>query len=369
LSGITNTGPVTLTTQTAADGSYSFTGLTSGAYTITEIQPPSVFEAGQAGYYDGLDSLGTINGQVRGTAGGAVSKDVLLVDLGIGQSGIDYNFGENPPADPFGFVYADLNTNGRRDPGEPGIAGVAVTVSGTAFPRTQLERPLTPADVPGGALTAITGPDGRWEFPILPPGVYSFVETQPGGFLDGQEQDADPNGPPATVGNDRFDDVELSPFPVRGPFNFGERVLPEPPGPLPPFPPPPPPPPPTKPDLLGSPPPPLPPGPVLPSAPNFAAFGAPAVRAIAFAAVAEDVGGGWLRVFDFMAGKERFRFRPFGDFTGGVRVATADLTRDGIPDVITVPGPGGGPVVRVFDGNSGAPVLNLLVLDSAFRGG
>src|SRR5262249_23525460 len=65
--------------------------------------------------------------------------------------------------------------------------------------------------------------NGLWEFPVLPPGVYSFVETQPAGFIDGREQNADPN-PPLTVvvGNDRFDNVVLDPFPVRGPFNFGE---------------------------------------------------------------------------------------------------------------------------------------------------
>src|SRR5262249_25538297 len=69
---------------------------------------------------------------------------------------------------------------------------------------------------------SITDASGQWEFPILPPGVYSIVETQPPGFPDGSEQDGDPNGPPVTIGNDRFDNVQLSPFNVRGPFNFGE---------------------------------------------------------------------------------------------------------------------------------------------------
>lgn len=357
----TKGNPFTRTATTAADGSYLFDGLPDGDFVLAEAQPPSVFAAGQAGYYDGLDTVGSAGGT-------SPAKNQFAVRFTADIDGVGYNFGENPPADPFGFVYADLNTNGTRDPGEPGIPGVAVTVSGTAFAGTPLARPLTAADVPGGALTVFTDAAGRWEFPVIPPGVYSFVETQPVGYLDGQEEDADPNGPPTTVGDDRFDNVVLFPFPVRGPFNFGERILPEPPTPIPPFDPIPP----LPPDFskrmfLASTVPPAQP-PVLTATPNFAAFGAPAVRAISFAVVAEGVGG-LVRVFDYTAGTERFRFQPFGDFTGGVRVSTADVTRDGIPDIVTVPGPGGGPILRVFDGNTGAVVLNVMAFDAAFRGG
>ena len=52
-----------------------------------------------------------------------------------------------------------------------------------------------------------------------------FVETsQPAAYADGLDTDADPNGPPTVVvGNDRLRQRPvLSPFPVRGPFNFGE---------------------------------------------------------------------------------------------------------------------------------------------------
>ena len=43
-------------------------------------------------------------------------------------------------------------------------------------------------------------------------------------------------------------------------------------------------------------------------------------------------------------------------FRGGVRVATGDVNRDGVPDIITAPGLGGGSRIRVFDSTSGAPL-------------
>jgi hypothetical protein len=57
------------------------------------------------------------------------------------------------------------------------------------------------------------------------------------------------------------------------------------------------------------------------------------------------------------------------NFRGGVRVATADVTGDGVPDIITAPGPGGGPHVRVFDGVTFAVVREFMAYDPAFTGG
>jgi hypothetical protein len=57
------------------------------------------------------------------------------------------------------------------------------------------------------------------------------------------------------------------------------------------------------------------------------------------------------------------------NFRGGVRVATADITGDGIVDIITAPGAGGGPHIRVFDGVSFAVVREFLAYNPAFFGG
>lgn len=75
-------------------------------------------------------------------------------------------------------------------------------------------------------------------------------------------------------------------------------------------------------------------------------------------------------VFDSASGTRINRFNAFEPgFNGGVRVAVADVTGDGISDVVAVPGLGGGPVVRVFDGTSGAMVSNFYAFESSFRNG
>ncbi|VTU00006.1 repeat domain protein : Cna B domain protein OS=Herpetosiphon aurantiacus (strain ATCC 23779 / DSM 785) GN=Haur_1649 PE=4 SV=1: Cna_B: CarboxypepD_reg: DUF11: Cna_B: Cna_B: CarboxypepD_reg: Cna_B: Cna_B [Gemmataceae bacterium] len=213
-------GTVVRTATTAANGTYRFTDLTPDAYTVEEQQPPlptTLFN----GFYDGADNLGSLNG-TRPT------KNTMGVTLGIdpttqlSQNGVNYNFGELPPADPNGFVYVDANRNGVRDAGERGIAGVAITISGTAFAGSPFARPITGADVPGGSLTVFTNANGFYEFNPIPPGVYAIRETQPAGFLDGLESNRDPSGPAPTVGNDVFSNILLNPFPVRGPFDFGE---------------------------------------------------------------------------------------------------------------------------------------------------
>src|SRR5207244_13194712 len=65
--------------------------------------------------------------------------------------------------------------------------------------------------------------------------------------------------------------------------------------------------------------------------------------------------------------RQFFAYDP--NFRGGARVATGDVTGDGVEDVVTVPGPGGGPVVRIWDGVTGAMVREFNAYDPAFRGG
>jgi uncharacterized delta-60 repeat protein len=59
----------------------------------------------------------------------------------------------------------------------------------------------------------------------------------------------------------------------------------------------------------------------------------------------------------------------FPGFAGSVRTATADVTGDGVPDLIGGAGPGGGPAVAVIDGRTGRDVARFLAFEASFTGG
>ena len=89
-----------------------------------------------------------------------------------------------------------------------------------------------------------------------------------------------------------------------------------------------------------------------------------------FFAVAAGAGGGpQVKVYDESGALVRTFLAYDASFTGGVHVAVADVTGDGIRDVITAPGQGGGPVVRVWDGATGQLVTQYNAYDPSFRGG
>jgi hypothetical protein len=94
-----------------------------------------------------------------------------------------------------------------------------------------------------------------------------------------------------------------------------------------------------------------------------------AVPAVIYALGAGEGGGPRVKVFN-ADGSTRFDFFAYEQsFRGGVHIATADVNGDGQADVITAPGNGGGPLIKVFDGNTGEQIRSFLAYDSAFRGG
>lgn len=78
-----------------------------------------------------------------------------------------------------------------------------------------------------------------------------------------------------------------------------------------------------------------------------------------------------VRVLSGSTQREVFAVTPFEPgFTGGVFVAAGDVTGDGVPDLVVSPDVGGGPRVRVYDGRTFAPVADFFAIDDPnFRGG
>src|SRR4029077_14254410 len=77
-----------------------------------------------------------------------------------------------------------------------------------------------------------------------------------------------------------------------------------------------------------------------------------------------------VRIFNAATKVQTLAFNAYDPaFAGGVRVACGDVNGDGVPDLITVPGSGGGPNVRVFSGVDGKLLMNFLAFDPGFTGG
>ncbi len=190
-------GAVLSTQLTKADGSYRFDGLRPGTYSIREIQPQ--------GYLEGGQRVGTVDGTLAGTEAANVLHGISLLS---GQAAIDFNFCEQLPATLAGSVFHDVNDNGVLEPAEAPIANVVIELrDGT------------------GALvgTTTTNSDGAYEFQGLPVGVYSVIQSQPAGWMDGGDAAGTVAGERRGVaGNDRIDNITLRPGETGVDFNFGE---------------------------------------------------------------------------------------------------------------------------------------------------
>ena len=188
--------PVTATTTTKGDGSYCFTALPAGTFTISESQPGA--------YLDGRDTQGT-------PGGGTVNNDSIAnITLDAGVNGANNNFGELLPSSLGGFVYVDADNNGTKGAGEATIAGAVVTLTGTDDRGTAVNMP--------GA----TGSDGAYLFTNLRPGTYTITETQPAGYLDGKDTQGTPGT--GTTGNDAFSNITLKQDVNGRNNNFGELI-------------------------------------------------------------------------------------------------------------------------------------------------
>jgi len=83
-------------------------------------------------------------------------------------------------------------------------------------------------------------------------------------------------------------------------------------------------------------------------------------------------GGPRVQVFDGATNftTTLFDFFAFStEFSGGVDVAGGDFNADGFADIVVGAGPGGGPQVNIFDGQTGNILTQFFAYDQSFRGG
>jgi hypothetical protein len=134
-----------LTTTTAADGSYSFSGLTPGvAYCVRD--------AGEPGW--------------TCTDPGAGCEHTITPGSGETPGGRD--FGAYRPASIAGTSYEDSDADGSRDAGEPANGGRTVYIDADGSD-----------SLSAGDPTTTSAPDGSYSFAGLRPGSYSVREQLP----------------------------------------------------------------------------------------------------------------------------------------------------------------------------------------------
>jgi uncharacterized repeat protein (TIGR01451 family) len=178
-------------TTTSASGAFIFGGLKAGSYTITETQPSS--------YLDGQESPGSLGGAAAqdGYDDAPQHNRIAAIAVASGQAGIRYLFGERQDNTLQGYVYVDMNANGVREAGEAGIAGVRVTLSGTAADGSDA--------CAQRSCVASTGPDGGFSFGGMKPGRYVLVKSPAdidgNRYADSRESAGLAGG---TVNNDSF---------------------------------------------------------------------------------------------------------------------------------------------------------------------
>ena len=162
--------PVSETTTTGPDGSYSFDDLAPGEYKLTFTTPGGYTTAD-------VDQGGddTNDSDADPAMGGMTVVEVLT----SGEDNTDYDAGYYLPAELGDFVWLDADANGTQDAGEPGIAGVTVILDGT----TGSGEPVQ--------LTQLTGSMGEYLFTDLQPGTYKVTFQAPAGLMLTNVNDAD----------------------------------------------------------------------------------------------------------------------------------------------------------------------------------
>jgi uncharacterized repeat protein (TIGR01451 family) len=222
LTGTADTGAVNQTATTGANGSYSFDNLRPGTYQVQQAVIAGVTHTGMTvGSKGGKDGATVIaaNTAVAGASKRTVS-DIVLVTSDDAQN---YNFGESGQA-LSGFVYVDLNDNGTKDAGEPGIGGVSVTLSGNTTGGASVCVAINP-----NPCTLTTAADGSYAFSGLPASDstgYTLAQQSQAVaplsyYVDGRDTAGTLGG--STAVNDRVSGIVIALGQIASGYNFGEQ--------------------------------------------------------------------------------------------------------------------------------------------------
>ena len=158
-------GAYVLNTTTSITGYYQFAGLVPGTYTVHGGCGNLPYAATLTGDPDVTQPCNALTNPALAPYCDSATTQTLRG----GQVFLNADFGYQPRGVIGDFVFNDLNGNGRQDTGEPGIAGVAVTMTnGTT------------------TFTTITDYDGLYSFSNVPDGAHWTVQ-----FPDTAQYDAD----------------------------------------------------------------------------------------------------------------------------------------------------------------------------------
>ena len=168
------------TTTTSANGSYTFTGLLAGDYSVSI--DPSTLPASLVSTYDLDDGVGTL----------PATPNSASVSLAPGEANNKLDFGYLQLSSISGTVMEDSTGNYLGDRPLEDDTGQPVIVMLELFAADALGNPLGQALV----ITTANKMTGAYQFTGLLPGDYVVVQTQPSGFMSIADNDASADGDP-----------------------------------------------------------------------------------------------------------------------------------------------------------------------------
>jgi|GEM_PF-2871441 len=188
---------------------YNFTYPLDGGTNSELFYTPKTHIAAIPGKYIACEEYLTGWGQSAAYLDGGANLNTQCVEVDVaGTSGETHEivFGNFRYATKFGYKYHDLNANGAKDTGEPGLDGWTIKLDG--------------ADGKGNPVHSedTTSGGGYYEFSV-PPGAYTVSEVCTGDWR--QSEPAPTDG----CGSGKYEDLTFISGDVDGPNNFGNYLF------------------------------------------------------------------------------------------------------------------------------------------------